>query len=263
METTVKENNLSEDIKEENSEVAGGEYNENLTFAASLFGQSEEDIKREFRGFKAQKLYKRTEYDLIQVTSDKELDEGIDKAKEWGFAAVTVLPQYVVRAKNRLKGTGIEVYAAVNYPFGEELQYTAVKAAKKAVRKGADGIILPAGVALIKRGAFDAVGKQFGKLFKKIGDKKICAAIECGELTEEETKKILRTLAEKGIRRVRTSTGYRSSFAGVAASFVGIKQVAYYSSASEDAVRAFSSAERIASENACDIAKYIKNKFNC
>ena len=88
--------------------------------ASVIFGQSEAEMRREFKAFKAAKLFKKFDCDLTDVFSPEEFDRKLIEAKNYGFGAVVVTPQKIKIAKTKLKGTGIEVVAAVCFPFGEE-----------------------------------------------------------------------------------------------------------------------------------------------
>ncbi|MBR1867771.1 MAG: hypothetical protein IJ800_04230 [Clostridia bacterium] len=148
-----------EDLRKEKEEWDEREKKE-LFPIARLFGQTQDELIREFKEYKARKLFAKVEYDLTSVTGDEELGRKLEECASYGFGGVIVLPQYISRASSKL-GKKAKIIAAVNFPYGEEIPYSSVKCAKKAISEGADALLVHVGLTLVKRGAYELLAKQF------------------------------------------------------------------------------------------------------
>ncbi len=173
---------------------------EEIISGAAVFGQSEEEMNKEFRAFKAAKLFKKFDYDLTGVCGEDEFRSSIDGAITYGFGSVVVTPQWIVRAKEKLKDKGVKVAAAVTFPYGEESFGVKTYAAKKAVRAGAEEVFVPCGKSQIKKGNYDALKKEFKKLKKASKKASVYAVLDCGGLTSSEIEKTVGTLVKAGVR---------------------------------------------------------------
>ncbi len=257
-------------VKTEETENFLGEISEDLLTTSSVFGQSEKEIEREFKEFKAAKLFKRIEFDATNSSGDEDIEYRAEECNKYGFGAIIVLPQFIMAAKKKLSGKGVEVIGAISYPYGEEIPYVTVRAAKKAAAKGADVILVPVGVSLIKRGAYDVVRHTFKKIKKRVKCR-VCALIECGSLGLEEVDRTIRILTQVGINYFRSSSGFKSA----GDEFMNIKSMrsayktgnlvtAYAADGSgQNAVRLLAVADRVATKKAAEIAEDIKERLNC
>lgn len=197
---------FSADIKEEKLNVVTPKLNENsnknafesyfktgenLKTAVSVFGQSEEEIEREFKNFKAQKLFGKLDYLLLSATCIENFIKECETALKYNFNAVTVLPNYVKRAK---LVTGVKVNALISYPYGEDLQSVKLNAVKRAFLSGADGVTVAVSVLTIKNGGYSLIEKEFAKYVKKAGNRSVNALIDVNKLSPTEAKKTVETL---------------------------------------------------------------------
>lgn len=234
--------------------------------ASVIFGQSEEEMRREFRAFKAAKLFKKFDCDLTDVYSPELLDQKLSEAKNFGFGAVVVTPQKIKIAKERLKGTGIEVVAAVCFPLGEEVFGVKKYAVKKAAEKGADRIYVPVGVSAVKFNATDRLKREFKGIVRAAKKKKVSAVLESGMLTAQETERTVRILNSVKVMSFVSSAGGNGMNDGISA----VKNIRYFlrsgsevcgftaSRRSDEAVGLMSVADRLFVKNAADLASDIR-----
>ncbi len=234
--------------------------------ASVIFGQSEAEMRREFKAFKAAKLFRKFDCDLTDVFNPEELDQKLIEAKNFGFGAVVVTPQKIRIAKTKLKGTGVEVVAAVCFPFGEECFGVKKYAVKKAIEKGADRVYVPVGVSAIKFGATDLIRREFKKIIKVAKKKKVSAVLENGIISSVETEKAVRALNGAGVMSFVSSSGKLSEDEGVSS----VKNIRYFlrsgseicgftpSRKSEEAVGLMSVADRLFVKNAAELASDIR-----
>ena len=88
---------------------------------AELFGQSENQLKKEFGIYKAKKIYKKLSYFVdAKAKLREEVIKELQNAKKRELYSVLVYPTQVSLAKLILKGTETKVRAVINFPSGEE-----------------------------------------------------------------------------------------------------------------------------------------------
>ena len=259
------------EVKEVNVEtsVQPEKKNFNLDKTAVIFGQSEEDIGKEFKEFKALKLFKRVDVDLTSVRDTLILKKRIEEALKYGFGNVVVNPRHIKDTKRFLKGKKVGVFAAVCYPYGEELYGVKKYAVKRAMQEGADGVYLPISITDLKNGKIDQVRRELQKIVKKYRHKKIFVVLEVGELDFANTEKIVKLLLKTKITGIVSGTGYSSiskPFAGASdlhSLSAGKRMVVAYSltEKSREVVSLFSVADRVFLKNAPKIALDLKTNL--
>lgn len=237
-----------------------------LEQTAVIFGQSEEDVSKEFREYKALKLFKKFDCDLTQIKDFEQLKIKIDEAVKFGFGNVVVNPRQIRQAKRILKGKKISVFGAVCYPHGEEVYGVKKYAVKKAFEEGADGVYLPVGTSDIKCGKIEQVKREFAKIVKRHKRKKIFAVLEINELDFSLAERVVKMLVKLRVSGIVSGSGYAISpkaFSGASDlhSLSGGKRpviACATSDKSRDVLSLFSVADRVFLKNAPKIATDLK-----
>lgn len=241
----------------------------NLDKTAIVFGQSEEDIGKEFKEFKASKLFKRVDCDLTSVTDNLVLKQKIEEAIKFGFGNVVVNPRQIKQAKRYLNGRKVGVYAAVCYPYGEELYGVKKFAVKRAMEEGADGVYLPLSTSDLKSGKIEQVKRELFKIVKRSKRKKVFVVLEIGEINFSVAEKVVKLLLKSKIAGIVSGTGYSSRskpFAGASdlhSLSAGKRTVVACSNTekSREVVSLFSVADRVFLKNAPKIALDLKTNL--
>lgn len=262
-------------IKEEKDQTLSpsapekSEREKDLEKTATVFGQSEEDITKEFREYKALKLFKKFDCDLTQVRDNEELKAKIEEGFKYGFGNVVVNPLQVKSAKRIIKDKKVGVLCAVCYPFGEEIYGVKKYSVKKAFAEGADGVYLPVGVSDLKQGKIEQVKREFAKIVKKHKRKKVYALLELSELDFSLAEKIVKTLFKIGVSGIVSGSGYSvfakgllsasdlRSLSGGKCSVIALST----SEKSRDVVSLFSFADRVFLKNAPKVAFELKSNL--
>lgn len=162
-----------------------------------IFGQTESEIKREFGAYKAKKLFLKMDYLLSNNCLNKrEINSKLSLALRYGFKSVTVMPNMVAFVKSLIALTPLELRALISYPFGEDVFKSKVYAVKKALSLGANAVIVCVSVSAVKNGDYKIVAKEFKKLVKIAGTRKVYALIDTDSLNLEEIEKISKELVE-------------------------------------------------------------------
>lgn len=202
---------LNENINPEETEakelVKTDEQAEMLK-TALVFGQSEDDLRREFKEFKALKLFRKLIFDLTASRDRDEFDGKIADAISYGFGGVLVFPTDIKRAKEKIGKADIEVIAAVCYPFGEDGAGVKKLAVKRVSTAGAGGVLLAVGVNAIKSGNTDFIRREIKRCLKVNKTLKLTAVIESGEMNAEEIERVTRMLSAIGVKSFCGGTGF-------------------------------------------------------
>ncbi len=249
----------AEEIKKENKSF-------DLDKTAVIFGQSEEDIGKEFKEFKAAKLFKRVDVDLTSVRDNLLLKQKVEESIKYGFGNLVVNPKQIRYAKRFLKGRKVGVFAAVCYPYGEDFFGVKRYAVKKAFKEGADGVYLPLSVADLKSGKIEQIKRELVKIVRRYKRKKIFIVLEMGELNFTYVEKVMKLLLKTNITGIVSGTGFSSCekpFSGASdlhSLSRGKRAVVACTNTdkSRDVVSLFSVADRVFLKNAPKIALDLK-----
>ncbi len=257
-----------DNCESENLELKSQTFSE-IERTALIFGQTEDDMSKEFREFKALKLFKKFDFDLTGVKEVEMLNSLLDEGSRYGFGNVVVNPKQIKDAKRKLKGSGVGVYSAISYPFGEELYGVKKYLAKKSFEEGADGVFLPVGISDVKRGRFEQIKREFSKIAKRYKRKKVFAVIEVGEFDFQTCEKLVRSLLKVKVAGFVSSAGFSTASKNTTSlsnlhSLAGGRGIVVAYSDSEksgDIVNLFSIADRVFVKNATKLATSLKTNL--
>lgn len=176
---------------------------EGLKKTVSIFGQSEEEIEKEFKNYKAQKVFNKLSYLILDTSLCKTaLKKECETAVKYSFNSITVLPNIVSVAKSYVN-KGVNVNAIISFPYGEDNISVKLKAVSKAISDGANGVTLPVSVTKIKSATFKTISQDFKKIVKKARKKEVNVLIDVSKLTPTELQTTINTLVEiKGITSI-------------------------------------------------------------
>ena len=176
---------------------------EGLKKTVSIFGQSEEEIEKEFKNYKAQKVFNKLSYLILDTSLCKTaLKKECETAVKYSFNSITVLPNIVSVAKSYVN-KGVNVNAIISFPYGEDNISVKLKAVSKAISDGANGVTLPVSVTKIKSATFKTISQDFKKIVKKARKKEVNVLIDVSKLSPTELQTTINTLIEiKGITSI-------------------------------------------------------------
>ena len=263
-ETTTNNENFTEETDNNKSEL--GEFKD----TAAIFGMTESELFDEYKEYKALKLFRRTACDLTCITGDGELFDKLDEIVKLKIGKIIVLPQYVKKVNEKLRGKDVEIIGAICFPYGEEIPYINAKSAKKVVLAGADKVLAPVGASAIKRGNTDLIRKQFKKILNAVKDKEVCALLECNVLTKAELERTVKLLKEVGIKSFCSGSGFfkpSEEFSDVVdlRSSGGTKANVFgYADNTEEigVLGLYKVSDVVITKKAVEIARYIRQKLN-
>lgn len=163
------------------------------------------------------KLNKYIDHTLLKAESTQvQIEQLLDEAKQHHFASVCVNPTWVGLAAERLKASDVKVCTVVGFPLGANTSAVKAFEAKEAVAAGADEIDMVMNIGLLKSGCFQAVEEDIAAVVATSGGKLVKVIIETCLLTEEEKVKACQLAVAAGADFVKTSTGFSTGRATVA-----------------------------------------------
>jgi deoxyribose-phosphate aldolase len=156
---------------------------------------------------------------LKPTTLISDIEKLCAEAKEYGFAAVCVPPNFVKRAKALTAGSTVKVATVIGFPFGYSAVEAKIAEIVLAIVDGADELDVVINISAIKNNDWQFLADEINHIMPIIRskDKVIKIIIESGVLTDEEIIKCCDIYGLAGIDYLKTSTGYAEKGASVEA----------------------------------------------
>lgn len=156
---------------------------------------------------------------LKPTTTEAEVQKLCAEAVQEGFAAVCIPPYFVKNAKELVRDTPVKVATVIGFPFGYSSGGAKLAEIRQALADGADELDLVHNLAALRHGDWQLLADQMKAFVAPIHEagKAIKVIVESGELSEEELVRCCAVYGPLGIDFMKTSTGYSSTGATVAA----------------------------------------------
>jgi deoxyribose-phosphate aldolase len=159
--------------------------------------------------------------DLTETCNDQAIDSLCKKALDprGPVAAVCVWPQFVVRAREGLKGSAVRIATVVNFPAGGEDVGRVMDDVQEALSDGANEIDLVLPYEALRRGEIGVASEMIEAVREMTDQGRLLKVIlETGELKDPALVETASRLAiEAGADFIKTSTGKTSVSATPAA----------------------------------------------
>lgn len=154
---------------------------------------------------------------LKPTTLIADVEKVCAEAKEYGFAAVCVPPNFVELAKKSLEGTAVKVATVIGFPFGYSAVEAKVAEILMAIVDGVDELDVVVNISAIKNQDWMYLANEINSIFPivRTKGKVLKIIIESGVLTDEEIVKCCQLYGTAGINYLKTSTGYAEKGASV------------------------------------------------
>ena len=141
----------------------------------------------------------------------KEIDEMIEIAKKYGFAAVFTLPAFSAHVAERLRDCReIHTGGVVSFPGGGDTIEQKKRQAKELWETGCEEVDMVINLGDAKQGDFHAITEEIKALKSVCGDNILKVIIEACFLTNEEKIELCHCVTEGGADFIKTSTGFGS-----------------------------------------------------
>lgn len=156
---------------------------------------------------------------LKPTTLVSDIEKLCEEAKQYGFAAVCVPPNFVKKARALTAGSEVKVATVIGFPFGYSAVEAKIAEILLAIVDGADELDVVINISAIKNNDWLYLADEINHIMPIIRskDKVIKIIIESGVLTDEEIIKCCEIYGLAGIDYLKTSTGYAEKGATVEA----------------------------------------------
>jgi deoxyribose-phosphate aldolase len=150
---------------------------------------------------------------LNPILTDKELEAGCALAVEYRVASVCILPYYLKRCAEILKGSGVKASTTIGFPHGGQTTEIKLAEARQALDDGGEELDMVVNISKVKSGDWTYVKNEIGALTKLTHERgqKIKVIFENCYLTDDEKIRLCKICSEVNADWVKTSTGYGSS----------------------------------------------------
>ncbi|MBI2284994.1 MAG: deoxyribose-phosphate aldolase [Bacteroidetes bacterium] len=156
---------------------------------------------------------------LKPTTLVSDIEKLCAEARQYGFAAVCVPPNFVKKAKELTEGSAVKVATVIGFPFGYSAVEAKIAEILLAIVDGADELDVVINISAIKNNDWGFLADEINHILPIVRskDKVIKIIIESGILTDEEIVKCCAIYGAAGIDYLKTSTGYAEKGATVEA----------------------------------------------
>ena len=163
------------------------------------------------------KINKYIDHTLLKASTTKyDIEKLCKEAREWDFASVCILPQFVPLAKELLAGTDTKVGTVIGFPLGAVSSAIKIAETWEALENGCDELDMVINVGALKEGDLSLVSSDISAVVKAAKGKTVKVIIETFYLTDEEKATATRLAVNAGADFVKTCAKYRGYQSGCA-----------------------------------------------
>jgi len=154
---------------------------------------------------------------LNPAITQRELEAGCELALAYGVASVCILPYYLARCAEILKGSGVKASTTVGFPHGGHTTLVKLAEAKQALDDGGEELDVVCNISKVLSGDFGYVKSELEALTDLVHGRgqKIKVIFENSYLDETQKITLCTICGEIGADWAKTSTGYSSSGATI------------------------------------------------
>ncbi|MCX7591608.1 MAG: deoxyribose-phosphate aldolase, partial [Kiritimatiellae bacterium] len=155
---------------------------------------------------------------LHPTLTERELEHGCVEAVGFKVAGVCIVPHYLKRCAEILKGTGVKIGTTIGFPHGG--QSTKVKLAEvdRALADGAEELDMVVNISRVLSGNWSYVSGEIRAIVETVhaGRARLKVIFETCYLSEEQKVRLCSVCGDLGVDWVKTSTGFGPSGATAA-----------------------------------------------
>lgn len=149
---------------------------------------------------------------LKPETTEKQIAQICQEAREYEFAAVCINPCYVSIAQDYLAQSTVAVCTVIGFPLGAGTFAAKLTETQQALRNGADELDMVLNIGWLKSGFYDKVEAEIREIVQQAKGggtfARVKVILETCLLTAEEKKTACQLAQRAGADFVKTSTGY-------------------------------------------------------
>jgi deoxyribose-phosphate aldolase len=146
-----------------------------------------------------------------------DLEAGIRLAIAYDVASVCILPYYLRRCAELLKGSGVRASTTVGFPHGGHTTAVKLAEAKQALADGGEELDMVVNISAVLSGQWAYVRDDIGVIVDVTHDagQKVKVIFENSYLSDAQKIRLCEIASELGADWVKTSTGYASGGATI------------------------------------------------
>jgi len=147
---------------------------------------------------------------LSPALTDRELEAGCNLAVHYGVASVCILPYWLARAAEILRGSSVLASTVIAFPHGGQTTSVKLFETSRALDDGAEEIDMVVNISKVVSGDFAYVRSELGAITDLVHarGKKIKVIFENSYLNEAQKVRLCATSGEVGADWAKTSTGF-------------------------------------------------------
>jgi len=140
-----------------------------------------------------------------------EIDALAAAAKQYGCAAVCVLPCWAALARQLLGDSGVKLGSVVGFPSGGNTTTIKAAEARELASAGCDELDMVINVGKLRSGEHNYVRQDIRAVVDAVNDRCVKVILECHWLTDEQIIAACELCIEAGAHFVKTATGWAPS----------------------------------------------------
>lgn len=156
-------------------------------------------------------LAKMIDHSLLQPTlTTADLEAGCRLALAYDVASVCILPYYLKRCAELLRGSTVQASTTIGFPHGGHATSTKVAEARQAIADGGQELDMVVNISRVLSGSWDDVRKDIGDIIQVAHEAgaKVKVIFENCYLRDEHKIRLCQICGELNADWVKTSTGY-------------------------------------------------------
>jgi deoxyribose-phosphate aldolase len=140
----------------------------------------------------------------------KDMEEGFQVARRYNVASVCILPCYLKRCAEALKGSTVKASTTIGFPHGGHTTAVKLAEATQALDDGGQELDTVVNISKVLSGEWDYVREELARLTELIHRRgqKIKIIFENCYLQDEQKIKLCEICGKIGVDWVKTSTGF-------------------------------------------------------
>jgi deoxyribose-phosphate aldolase len=160
-----------------------------------------------------QDIAKMIDHSLLRPTMTVgELEDGIRLALQYDVASVCILPYYLRRCAEMLRGSAVKASTTIGFPHGGHTMAVKLAEARQALDDGGEELDMVVNISQVLSGAWDYVRADLEAVIDLTHqrDQKVKVIFENCFLNDAQKVRLCEICGELGADWVKTSTGYGS-----------------------------------------------------
>jgi deoxyribose-phosphate aldolase len=156
-------------------------------------------------------IAKMIDHSLLNPTlAAPDLEAGCKLALEYDAASVCILPYYLKRAADVLRGSDVKASTTIGFPHGGHTTPVKVAEARQALADGGQELDMVVNISAVLSGAWDYVRQDIGAVIEvtHAAGQKVKVIFENCYLNDEQKIRLCQICGELEADWVKTSTGY-------------------------------------------------------